>query len=39
MNNSVENLEWVNNQENRDHAVKNGLHLQGEKCPWAKLTE
>lgn len=38
-NNSVENLEWVSNQENRNHAVKNGLHLQGEKCPWSKLTQ
>lgn len=36
-NNSVENLEWVSNQENRDHAVKNGLHLQGEDCPWSIL--
>ncbi len=38
-NNCVENLEWVSNQENRNHAIKNGLHLQGEKCPWAKLTQ
>lgn len=38
-NNSVENLEWVSNQENRNHAVENGLHFQGEKCPWAKLTQ
>ena len=38
-NNHVDNLEWVNNQENRDHAVSHGLHLQGEKCSWSKLTE
>ena len=38
-NNSVENLEWVSNQENRNHALKNGLHLQGEKCPWSKLSQ
>ena len=39
LNNSADNLEWVTNQENRKHAVKNGLHLQGEKCPWSKLTQ
>ena len=39
LNNTVENLEWASNQENRTHAVKHGLHLEGEKCPWAKLTE
>lgn len=39
LNNSADNLEWVTNQENREHAVKNGLHLQGEKCPWSKLTQ
>lgn len=38
LDNSVNNLEWVTNQENRDHAVKNKLHLQGEDCPWSKLT-
>ena len=38
LNNSVENLEWVTNQENRNHAVETGLHLEGEKCPWSKLT-
>lgn len=39
LNNCVENLEWVTNQENRDHAIKNGLHICGEKCRWAKLTQ
>lgn len=36
-NNAVENLEWVSNQANRDHAVENKLHLQGEDCSWSKL--
>lgn len=36
--NRVENLEWVTNQKNREHAVQNGLHLSGDKCPWTKLT-
>lgn len=39
LNNCAENLEWVSNQQNRDHAVKNGLHIHGEACPWAKLTQ
>ena len=39
LNNCVDNLEWVTNQENRDHAVKNGLHASGEKCPYSKLTK
>lgn len=39
LNNCVENLEWVTNLENRKHAVKNDLQIQGSKCPWAKLTE
>ena len=37
LNNSANNLEWVSNQENRNHAVKDFLHLQGEDCPYAKL--
>ena len=36
-NNAVNNLEWVSNCDNRHHAVKNGLQIHGEKCPWAKL--
>ena len=36
-NNCAENLEWVTNEENRSHAVKKGLQIHGEKCPWAKL--
>ena len=39
LNNSFENLEWVTNMENRQHAVKNLLHLSGEDCPWSKLTQ
>jgi len=37
-NNRADNLEWVSNIENRKHAVKEGLHIHGEDCPWAKLT-
>lgn len=29
-NNNASNLEWVTNQENRNHAVKNGLHKHQE---------
>ena len=39
LNNHADNLEWVTNKENRAHAVKYGLQIQGEKCPWAKLSE
>jgi len=38
-NNSADNLEWVSNVENRKHAVKAGLQVHGEKCPWAKLAK
>ena len=38
LNNNADNLEWVTNQENRNHAVEHGLHLQGEACSWSKLT-
>lgn len=38
-NNSVENLEWISNFQNRMHAVENDLVVYGEKCPWAKLSE
>ena len=37
--NRVENLEWVTNQENRNHAMNFNLHLKGEACSWSKLTE
>lgn len=37
-NNCVENLEWVTNQENRNHALINGLHLCGDKCSYSKLS-
>lgn len=39
LNNSVENLEWVTNQQNRNHAMQHNLHLTGEGCSWSKLTE
>lgn len=38
LNNHCNNLEWVTNQENRNHAIKNKLHLQGDDCSWSKLT-
>ena len=37
LNNRADNLEWVTNQSNRDHAVMNDLVVHGERCPWAKL--
>lgn len=37
--NRVENLEWVTNQENRDHAVKNNLQVCGEATCNARWTE
>lgn len=39
LNNCVDNLEWVTNQENRNHTVDNDLQVTGERCSWAKLTE
>lgn len=39
LNNCADNLEWVTNNENRKHAVKNGLQTTGENCPWSKLTK
>lgn len=39
LNNRADNLEWVTNRENRKHAVGMGLHIHGENCPWAKLTQ
>lgn len=38
LNNCVENLEWVTNQENRNHAIDNDLHICGDRCSYAKLT-
>lgn len=38
LNNYYENLEWVTNQENRNHAVENDLYLYGTRCSWSKLT-
>ena len=37
LNNCASNLEWVTNQENRNHAVKNKLHQHGEGHAFAKL--
>ena len=37
LNNHYTNLEWVTNQENRNHAIKYGLHTMGEDCSWSKL--
>lgn len=39
LNNTVENLEWVTNQENRTHAVETSLHFSGEQCQNHILTE
>lgn len=38
-NNHYSNLEWATNQENRNHALKNNLHLMGSRCSWSKLNE
>lgn len=37
LNNNANNLEWVTNQQNRTHAVKNSLILVGDNCSWSKL--
>jgi DNA-binding transcriptional regulator YiaG len=37
-NNNADNLEWVTNYENRQHAIKNGLHTSGDNCSWSKLS-
>ena len=38
LNNCVGNLEWVTNQENRNHAIDNDLHICGDRCSYATLT-
>lgn len=37
-NNSVLNLEWVTDKENKAHAIKEHLYLKGDNCSWSKLT-
>ena len=37
--NRVENLEWVTNEENHNHAVANGLIKRGDQLPHTKITE
>ena len=39
LNNNADNLEWVTNYENRQHAIQHNLHFTGEKCSWAKLNK
>lgn len=39
LNNSVENLEWCTNAENRAHSVSSGTHSHGESHTGSKLTE
>lgn len=36
-NNHIENLEWVTNDENREHAVKLGLYKDNKSVLWEKL--
>lgn len=38
-NNNISNLEWVTNQQNRDHARKNDLIAKGENSGSAKLNQ
>ena len=38
-NNSSDNLEYITRKQNIDHAVRNGLHLYGEKIGGSKLKE
>lgn len=39
INNNINNLEWVSNQQNRNHAVKNNLVMRRDKnCTFQKLT-
>lgn len=39
LNNCVDNLEWVTNKQNREHAVETGLHQSGENSSNSKLTQ
>lgn len=39
LDNRIENLEWVTNQENRNHAVENKLHARGAQIGTSKFTE
>lgn len=39
LNNHVSNLSWVTTAENKEHALRTGLILTGDKCSWAKLTD
>jgi hypothetical protein len=39
LNNHYTNLEWLTNQQNRNHAIENGLHAKGTDIPNSKLTE
>jgi hypothetical protein len=38
-NNHIDNLELLTELENREHALETGLHVIGERSPFAKLTE
>lgn len=38
-NNSIDNLKWMTNKENREHALKNGLHVTGVNNYNSKFTE